>query len=160
MAQRKRFLEHKGDVAFPPVMTEILFIIDAEVPVIRFRVRQKESSKESGSWKRSLYDGRRMQTTGLTYSLTGNTKPICHRMSHFQNLKACNSLQSEGKARRIIVDHAIPLRKAVSTIRTSRESLVLAHSDFQDMVRMGVDNIFTFVAHDLVYPMPSAEQDL
>ena len=80
----------------------------------------------------------------LTYSLTGNV----NRMSpddHFQNLKRVIAAVG-GKARRINVIMPF-LYESRQHKRSRRESLDCAIA-LQELVRMGVDNIITFDAHD------------
>lgn len=80
----------------------------------------------------------------LTYSLTGNV----NRMSpddHFQNLKRIIAAIG-GKARRINVIMPF-LYESRQHNRRGRESLDCAIA-LQELVRMGVDNIITFDAHD------------
>ena len=80
----------------------------------------------------------------LTYSLTGNI----NRMSpddHFQNLKRVIAAVG-GKARRINVIMPF-LYESRQHKRSRRESLDCALA-LQELVRMGVDNIITFDAHD------------
>ena len=80
----------------------------------------------------------------LTYSLSGHI----NRMSpddHFQNLKRVIAAVS-GKARRINVIMPF-LYESRQHKRSSRESLDCALA-LQELVRMGVDNIITFDAHD------------
>ena len=80
----------------------------------------------------------------LTYSLTGNTNHMSPD-DHFQNLKRVIAAVG-GKARRINVIMPF-LYESRQHKRTSRESLDCALG-LQELVRMGVDNIITFDAHD------------
>ena len=80
----------------------------------------------------------------VTYSLTGNTNHMSPD-DHFQNLKRIIAAVG-GKGRRINVIMPF-LYESRQHKRTSRESLDCALA-LQELVRMGVDNIITFDAHD------------
>ena len=80
----------------------------------------------------------------LTYSLSGRTNHLSPD-DHFQNLKSVIAAVS-GKARRINVIMPF-LYESRQHKRSSRESLDCALA-LQELVRMGVDNIITFDAHD------------
>ena len=80
----------------------------------------------------------------LTYSLSGRTNHMSPD-DHFQNLKRVIAAVS-GKARRINVIMPF-LYESRQHKRSSRESLDCALA-LQELVRMGVDNIITFDAHD------------
>ena len=80
----------------------------------------------------------------LTYSLSGRTNHMSPD-DHFQNLKREIAAVS-GKARRINVIMPF-LYESRQHKRSSRESLDCALA-LQELVRMGVDNIITFDAHD------------
>ena len=82
------------------------------------------------------------------YSITYNIGPFTNLMSpddHFQNLKRIIAAVG-GKGRRINVIMPF-LYESRQHKRTSRESLDCALA-LQELVRMGVDNIITFDAHD------------
>ena len=80
----------------------------------------------------------------LTYSLCGHTN-LMSPDDHFADLKRVIAAIG-GKARRITV--IIPfLYESRQHKRTSRESLDCALA-LQDLIKMGVDNIITFDAHD------------
>ena len=80
----------------------------------------------------------------LTYSLSGNTNHMSPD-DHFQNLKRVIAAVG-GKARRLNVIMPF-LYESRQHKRTKRESLDCALA-LQELVRMGVDNIITFDAHD------------
>ena len=80
----------------------------------------------------------------LTYSLTGNVNHMSPD-DHFQNLKRIIAAVG-GKGRRINVIMPF-LYESRQHKRSSRESLDCALA-LQELVRMGVDNIITFDAHD------------
>ena len=80
----------------------------------------------------------------LTYSLAGQTNHMSPD-DHYQNLKRIIAAIA-GKARRINVIMPF-LYESRQHRRTGRESLDCALA-LQELVRMGVDNIITFDAHD------------
>ena len=80
----------------------------------------------------------------LTYSMSGNTNHMSPD-DHYQNLKRIIAAVG-GKAKRINVIMPF-LYESRQHKRTSRESLDCALA-LQELVRMGVDNIITFDAHD------------
>lgn len=80
----------------------------------------------------------------LTYSLTGHTNHMSPD-DHYQNLKRVIAAVG-GKARRLNVIMPF-LYESRQHRRSSRESLDCALA-LQELVRMGVDNIITFDAHD------------
>lgn len=80
----------------------------------------------------------------LTYSLCGNTNHMSPD-DHYQDLKRLIAAVG-GKARRITVIMPF-LYESRQHKRTSRESLDCAIA-LQELVKMGVDNIITFDAHD------------
>ena len=80
----------------------------------------------------------------LTYSLAGQTNHMSPD-DHFQDLKRIIAAVG-GKARRITVIMPF-LYESRQHKRTGRESLDCALA-LQELVRMGVDNIITFDAHD------------
>ena len=80
----------------------------------------------------------------LTYSLTGNINHMSPD-DHYQNLKRIIAAVG-GKGRRINVIMPF-LYESRQHKRSSRESLDCALA-LQELVRMGVDNIITFDAHD------------
>ena len=80
----------------------------------------------------------------MTYSLCGNENHMSPD-DHYQDLKRIIAAVG-GKARRITVIMPF-LYESRQHKRTSRESLDCALA-LQELVRMGVDNIITFDAHD------------
>ncbi len=118
------------------------FIIDAKVP--RFGSGEAKGILNESVRGRDLYLLVDVCNYSLTYSLSGYT----NRMSpddHFQNLKRIIAAVG-GKARRINVIMPF-LYESRQHKRSSRESLDCALA-LQELVRMGVDNIITFDAHD------------
>ena len=133
--------EHKGDVAFTGSDRDT-FIIDADVP--RFGSGEAKGIIKESVRGKDLYLMVDVCNYSLTYSLTGNTNHMSPD-DHFQNLKRVISAVG-GKARRINVIMPF-LYESRQHKRTSRESLDCALG-LQELVRMGVDNIITFDAHD------------
>lgn len=133
--------EHKGDVAFTSYDRDT-FIIDADVP--RFGSGEAKGIIKESVRGKDLYLMVDVCNYSLTYSLTGNTNHMSPD-DHFQNLKRVIAAVG-GKARRINVIMPF-LYESRQHKRTSRESLDCALG-LQELVRMGVDNIITFDAHD------------
>ena len=133
--------EHKGDVAFTAYDRDT-FIIDADVP--RFGSGEAKGIIKESVRGKDLYLMVDVCNYSLTYSLTGNTNHMSPD-DHFQNLKRVIAAVG-GKARRINVIMPF-LYESRQHKRTSRESLDCALG-LQELVRMGVDNIITFDAHD------------
>ncbi len=118
------------------------FIVDAKVP--RFGSGEAKGIIEESVRGKDMFIMVDVCNYSLTYSLSGNT----NRMSpddHFQNLKRVIAAIG-GKARRINVIMPF-LYESRQHKRSSRESLDCALA-LQELVRMGVDNIITFDAHD------------
>ncbi len=118
------------------------FIINANVP--RFGSGEAKGIILESVRGKDLYLMVDVCNYSLTYSLTGHV----NRMSpddHFQNLKRIIAAVG-GKARRINVIMPF-LYESRQHKRSSRESLDCALA-LQELVRMGVDNIITFDAHD------------
>lgn len=133
--------EHKGDVALTGYDRDT-FIIDADVP--RFGSGEAKGIIKESVRGKDLYLMVDVCNYSLTYSLTGNTNHMSPD-DHFQNLKRVIAAVG-GKARRINVIMPF-LYESRQHKRTSRESLDCALG-LQELVRMGVDNIITFDAHD------------
>ena len=133
--------KHKGDVAFTGYDRDT-FIIDADVP--RFGSGEAKGIIKESVRGKDLYLMVDVCNYSLTYSLTGNTNHMSPD-DHFQNLKRVIAAVG-GKARRINVIMPF-LYESRQHKRTSRESLDCALA-LQELVRMGVDNIITFDAHD------------
>ena len=126
------FLEYSKDT----------FIVDAKVP--RFGSGEAKGIINESVRGKDVYVMVDVCNYSLTYSLSGHT----NRMSpddHFQNLKRVIAAIG-GKARRINVIMPF-LYESRQHKRNSRESLDCALA-LQELVRMGVDNIITFDAHD------------
>ena len=118
------------------------FIVDAKVP--RFGSGEAKGIINESVRGKDVYVMVDVCNYSLTYSLSGHT----NRMSpddHFQNLKRVIAAIG-GKARRVNVIMPF-LYESRQHKRSSRESLDCALA-LQEVVRMGVDNIITFDAHD------------
>ncbi len=118
------------------------FIVDAKVP--RFGSGEAKGIINESVRGKDIFIMVDVCNYSLTYSLSGHT----NRMSpddHFQNLKRVIAAIG-GKARRINVIMPF-LYESRQHKRSSRESLDCALA-LQELIRMGVDNIITFDAHD------------
>ena len=118
------------------------YLVEAKVP--RFGSGEAKCLLTESIRGKDLYLMVDVCNYSLTYSLSG----ITNHMSpddHFQNLKRVIAAVS-GKARRINVIMPF-LYESRQHKRSSRESLDCALA-LQELVRMGVDNIITFDAHD------------
>ena len=118
------------------------FIVSANVP--RFGSGEAKGIVNESVRGKDIYLMVDVCNYSLTYSLSGHQ----NRMSpddHFQNLKRVIAAVG-GKARRINVIMPF-LYESRQHKRSSRESLDCALA-LQELVRMGVDNIITFDAHD------------
>ncbi len=132
---------HKDDVAFSGYERDN-YLINAKVP--RFGSGEAKGILGESVRGKDIYIMVDVCNYSLTYSLTGNV----NRMSpddHFQNLKRVIAAVG-GKARRINVIMPF-LYESRQHKRSRRESLDCAIA-LQELVRMGVDNIITFDAHD------------
>ena len=131
----------KDDVVFHDYQKET-YIIDAKVP--RFGSGEAKGIINESVRGKDIYLMVDVCNYSLTYSLSGHTNHMSPD-DHFQNLKRVIAAIG-GKARRINVIMPF-LYESRQHKRSSRESLdcVLA---LQELVRMGVDNIITFDAHD------------
>ena len=132
---------HKDDVAFSGYERDN-YLINAKVP--RFGSGEAKGILGESVRGKDIYIMVDVCNYSLTYSLTGNV----NRMSpddHFQNLKRVIAAVG-GKARRINVIMPF-LYESRQHKRSRRESLDCALA-LQELVRMGVDNIITFDAHD------------
>ena len=131
----------KNNSAFPEYSKES-FIVDAKVP--RFGSGEAKGIINESVRGKDIFIMVDVCNYSLTYSLSGNI----NRMSpddHFQNLKRVIAAIG-GKARRVNVIMPF-LYESRQHKRSSRESLDCALA-LQELVRMGVDNIITFDAHD------------
>ena len=118
------------------------FIVDAKVP--RFGSGEAKGIINESVRGKDIYIMVDVCNHSITYSLSGHV----NRMSpddHYQNLKRVIAAIG-GKARRINVIMPF-LYESRQHKRSSRESLDCALA-LQELVRMGVDNIITFDAHD------------
>ena len=132
---------YKDDVVFNGYERDT-YLIDAKVP--RFGSSEAKGIINESIRGKDLYLMVDVCNYSLTYSLTGHT----NRMSpddHYQNLKRVIAAVG-GKARRLNVIMPF-LYESRQHKRSNRESLDCALA-LQELVRMGVDNIITFDAHD------------
>ena len=118
------------------------YLVDAKVP--RFGSGEAKCLLTESIRGKDLYLMVDVCNYSLTYSLSGHTNHMSPD-DHFQNLKRVIAAVS-GKARRINVIMPF-LYESRQHKRSSRESLDCALA-LQELVRMGVDNIITFDAHD------------
>ncbi len=133
--------EHKDSLAFAGYQRPS-YLMNAKVP--RFGSGEAKGMIMESARGFDLYLLVDVCNYSLTYSLCGHK----NRMSpddHYQDLKRVISAVG-GKARRITVIMPF-LYESRQHKRTSRESLDCALA-LQELVRMGVDNIITFDAHD------------
>ena len=131
----------KDDVVFHDYQKET-YIIDAKVP--RFGSGEAKGIINESVRGKDIYLMVDVCNYSLTYSLSGHTNHMSPD-DHFQNLKRVIAAIG-GKARRINVIMPF-LYESRQHKRTKRESLDCALA-LQELVRMGVDNIITFDAHD------------
>ena len=118
------------------------YLINAKVP--RFGSGEAKGIINESVRGKDLYLMVDVCNYSLTYSLSGNTNHMSPD-DHFQNLKRVIAAVG-GKARRLNVIMPF-LYESRQHKRGSRESLDCALA-LQELVRMGVDNIITFDAHD------------
>lgn len=118
------------------------YLIDAKVP--RFGSGEAKGIINESVRGKDLYLMVDVCNYSLTYSLSGNTNHMSPD-DHFQNLKRVIAAVG-GKARRLNVIMPF-LYESRQHKRSGRESLDCALG-LQELVRMGVDNIITFDAHD------------
>lgn len=118
------------------------FLINAKMP--RFGSGEAKALIEESVRGKDLYLMVDVLNYSLTYSLSGKTNHMSPD-DHYQNLKRIIAAVG-GKARRLNVIMPF-LYESRQHKRSSRESLDCALS-LQELVRMGVDNIITFDAHD------------
>ena len=139
--RRESAHEHKNDVAFSGYEKDN-YLINASVP--RFGSGEAKGILGESVRGKDIYLMVDVCNYNVTYSLTGNTNHMSPD-DHFQNLKRIIAAVG-GKGRRINVIMPF-LYESRQHKRTSRESLDCALA-LQELVRMGVDNIITFDAHD------------
>ena len=132
---------HKNDVSFTGYEKDT-YLIDAKVP--RFGSGEAKGIINESVRGKDVYLMVDVCNYSLTYSLTGNINHMSPD-DHYQNLKRIIAAVG-GKARRINVIMPF-LYESRQHKRGSRESLDCALA-LQELVRMGVDNIITFDAHD------------
>ena len=118
------------------------YLINAKVP--RFGSGEAKGITNESVRGKDLYLMVDVCNYSLTYSLSGNTNHMSPD-DHFQNLKRVIAAVG-GKARRLNVIMPF-LYESRQHKRSGRESLDCALG-LQELVRMGVDNIITFDAHD------------
>ena len=133
--------EHKDNIVFSGYENET-YLINAKVP--RFGSGEAKGIIEESVRGKDLYLMVDVCNYSLTYSLSGNTNHMSPD-DHFQNLKRIIAAVG-GKARRLNVIMPF-LYESRQHKRSARESLDCALA-LQELVRMGVDNIITFDAHD------------
>ena len=139
---RKEAQENSSNAIVLADYTKDSFIVDAKVP--RFGSGEAKGIINESVRGKDIYIMVDVCNYSITYSLSGHV----NRMSpddHFQNLKRVIAAIG-GKARRINVIMPF-LYESRQHKRSSRESLDCALA-LQELVRMGVDNIITFDAHD------------
>lgn len=132
---------HKNDVAFSGYERDT-YLVNAGVP--RFGSGEAKGIIKESVRGMDLYLMVDVCNYSLTYSLTGHINHMSPD-DHYQNLKRVIAAVG-GKARRLNVIMPF-LYESRQHRRSSRESLDCALA-LQELVRMGVDNIITFDAHD------------
>ena len=132
---------HKDDIVFHGYERDT-FLIDAKVP--RFGSGEAKGIINDSVRGMDIYLMVDVCNYSLTYSLTGHENHLSPD-DHYQNLKRVIAAIG-GKARRLNVIMPF-LYESRQHKRSSRESLDCALA-LQELVRMGVDNIITFDAHD------------
>lgn len=132
---------HKNDVVFSGYERDT-YLINAKVP--RFGSGEAKGILGESVRGKDLYLMVDVCNYSLTYSLTGHTNHMSPD-DHFQNLKRVIAAVG-GKGRRLNVIMPF-LYESRQHKRNTRESLDCALA-LQELVRMGVENIITFDAHD------------
>lgn len=132
---------YKDDVVYNGYERDT-YLIDAKVP--RFGSGEAKGIINESVRGKDLYLMVDVCNYSLTYSLTGHINHMSPD-DHYQNLKRVIAAVG-GKARRINVIMPF-LYESRQHKRSGRESLDCALA-LQELVRMGVDNIITFDAHD------------
>ena len=133
--------EYRDDIAFSGYEKDT-YLIDARVP--RFGSGEAKGILGESVRGKDLYLMVDVCNYSVTYSLTGRTNHMSPD-DHFQNLKRVIAAVG-GKGRRLNVIMPF-LYESRQHKRSSRESLDCALA-LQELVRMGVENIITFDAHD------------
>ncbi len=139
--RRERENEHKKSLAFSGYQRDS-YLLSTKVP--RFGTGEGKGMILESVRGMDLYLLVDVVNNSLTYSLCGHENHMSPD-DHFQDLKRIISAVG-GKARRINVIMPF-LYESRQHKRTSRESLDCAIA-LQELVKMGVDNIITFDAHD------------
>ena len=137
----ERESEHKDSLAFSGYQRES-YLLNAKVP--RFGSGEAKGMILESVRGTDLYLLVDVCNYSMTYSLCGHENHMSPD-DHYQDLKRIIAAVG-GKARRITVIMPF-LYESRQHKRTSRESLDCALA-LQELVRMGVDNIITFDAHD------------
>ena len=137
----ERESEHKNSLAFSGYQRDS-YIIQTKVP--RFGTGEAKGVILESVRGDDLYFLVDVANYSLTYSLCGHENHMSPD-DHYQDLKRLSAAVG-GKARRITVIMPF-LYESRQHKRNSRESLDCALA-LQEMVKMGVDNIITFDAHD------------
>ena len=137
----QRESEHKNSLAFSGYQRDS-YIIQTKVP--RFGTGEAKGVIMESVRGDDLYFLVDVANYSLTYSLCGHENHMSPD-DHYQDLKRLIAAVG-GKARRITVIMPF-LYESRQHKRNSRESLDCALA-LQEMVKMGVDNIITFDAHD------------
>ena len=137
----ERESEHKNSLAFSGYQRDS-YIIQTNVP--RFGTGEAKGVILESVRGDDLYFLVDVANYSLTYSLCGHENHMSPD-DHYQDLKRLIAAVG-GKARRITVIMPF-LYESRQHKRNSRESLDCALA-LQEMVKMGVDNIITFDAHD------------
>ncbi|MCR5178480.1 MAG: ribose-phosphate pyrophosphokinase [Lachnospiraceae bacterium] len=133
--------EHKGSLAFTGY-ERATYLLSADAP--RFGTGEAKGVINQSVRGDDLYILVDVTNYSLTYRLFGMENHMSPD-DHYQDLKRIIAAVG-GKARRITVIMPF-LYESRQHKRTSRESLDCALA-LQELVRMGVDNIITFEAHD------------
>lgn len=137
----ERESEHKDSLAFSGYQRDS-YLLSAKVP--RFGSGEAKGMILESVRGTDLYLLVDVLNYSMTYSLCGHENHMSPD-DHYQDLKRIIAAVG-GKARRITVIMPF-LYESRQHKRTSRESLDCALA-LQELVRMGVDNIITFDAHD------------
>ncbi len=137
----ERESEHKDSLAFSGYQRNS-YLLNAKVP--RFGSGEAKGMILESVRGTDLYLLVDVLNYSMTYSLCGNENHMSPD-DHYQDLKRIIAAVG-GKARRITVIMPF-LYESRQHKRASRESLDCAIA-LQELVRMGVDNIITFDAHD------------
>lgn len=134
-------LKHKSNIAFNGYERDS-YLIDVKTP--RFGTGEAKGIIQESVRGNDLYLMVDVCNYSLTYPLYGYTNHMSPD-DHFQDLKRVIAAVG-GKARRITVIMPF-LYESRQHRRTSRESLDCALA-LQELIKMGVENILTFDAHD------------